>query len=301
MPNVTGGAGEVLVVMEDYIWESKVGDALKDILKEEFPALPQSEPLFDVTQITSASLDNMFKFHRSIVLVTIKERAEESEVTFRKNVWAKPQILAQIEATSLEELGQLISQNAERIQNFFIQYDRSRLTESYNETKDLEIQQMMAENHHIRLAIPRGYNIDVSKDNYSSVSIETPDFSQILHVYEYTATDKAGLQSGALLLQRNAFSKKYVKGPREGSYMTTSDAYPPVIYDIRKREMDLVEIRGLWELENGYMGGPFVSHSVFDSTRNRIVTVEGYVYYPNQKKRIKVRQLEAIIYSLEII
>ena len=34
---------------------------------------------------------------------------------------------------------------------------------------------------------------------------------------------------------------------------------------------------------------------------NRIVTVDGYIYYPNQKKRVKLKQLEAIIYSMEII
>jgi hypothetical protein len=120
-------------------------------------------------------------------------------------------------------------------------------------------------------------------------------------VYEYPATSKDEMQSGRILENRNAFVKKYVKGPSEDSYMTTSMVYPPIFYDVQKNGMELVETRGLWELENGYMGGPFVNHSVFDEKRQRIVTVEGYLYYPNQKKRVKVRQLEAIIYSLEII
>lgn len=301
LPNITGGAGEVLVVVDDYIWEGKVGELLKDILMEEYPALPQSEPLFDLTQITSASLNNMFKFHRSIVLIKIKETSEEPKINFRKDVWARPQIMAEIEAKNSEDLFKILTENKKRIQSFFIQYDRNRLAQSYQESKDLEIQKIMAENHHIRLPIPRGYNVDVSSDNYTSVSIETPDFSQVLHVFEYKADNKAALQSGSLLLQRNAFTRKYVKGPREGSYMTTSKIFPPIISDIKKNGYDIVEIRGLWELENGYMGGPFVSHSVYDQTRKRIVTVEGYVYYPNQKKRIKMKQLEAIIYNLEII
>ncbi len=63
----------------------------------------------------------------------------------------------------------------------------------------------------------------------------------------------------------------------------------------------MVELRGLWELENGFMGGPFISHSVYDARRNRIVTVDAYIYYPNQKKRVKLKQLEAIVYSMELI
>lgn len=301
LPNITGGAGEVLVVVDKYIWDGQTGEMLKDLLQEEFPGLPQSEPIFDVTQITASSFDNMFRFHRSVVLVTIKESVEEASVRYRKNVWARPQILVQLEAHDNEQLQQLIMDHKDQIQGFLVQYDRQRLTDSYADSKDLAIQKMMAENHQIRLAIPRGYNVDVSTDSYSSVSIETPDFSQVLQVYEYPAASKDELQSGRILEQRNAFMKKYVKGPSDGSYMKTSMVYPPIFYDIQMKGIELVETRGLWELENGYMGGPFVSHSVFDAKRQRIVTVEGYVYYPNQKKRIKIRQLEAIIYSLEII
>ncbi len=301
LPNITGGAGEVLIVVDKYIWDGPTGELLKDILKEEFPGLPQSEPLFDVTQITSGSFDNMFKFHRSIVLVTIGETVGEASVKYRKNVWASPQIMVQIEAGGIEELKELIESNANRIQNFLVQYDRQRLTESYAASKDLEIQKLMAQNHHIRLAIPRGYNVDLSTDSYSSVSIETPDYSQVIHVYEYPSSGEDDLQSDKLLAQRNMFTKKFVKGHDDVSYMKTSMMYPPIIYDLQRDGLPIVEIRGLWDLEGGFMGGPFVSHSVYDQKRQRIITVEGYVYYPNQKKRIKIRQLEAIIYSLEII
>jgi hypothetical protein len=301
LPNISGGAGEILVVVDKFLWEGPTGELIKDIVQEEFPGLPQSEPLFDVTQITASSLNNMFKFHRSIVLVTLNETIEEATVRFRKNVWARPQIMVQIEARNSQELNQVLTENAKRIQNFLVQYDRQRLTDSYNASKDLEIQKMMAENHHIRLAIPRGYNVDISSDQYSSVSIETPDFSQVLHVYEYPASGKEELDTDRLIEQRNAFTKRYIKGPGDDSYMTTSMVYPPIFYDIQKDGLEIIEIRGLWDLEGGFMGGPFISHSIFDEKRQRIITVEGYVYYPNEKKRIKIRQLESIIYSLEII
>ncbi len=301
LPNVTGGAGEVLVVIDKAVWDGQTGETLKDILKEEFPALPQSEPLFDVTQITSASFDNLFRFHRSVVLVTINKTREEPAIRFRKNVWAKPQIVVQMEAASSKELNALMLENKGKIKSFLVQYDRQRLADSYQDSKDLEIQRLMANNHHVRLGIPRGYNIDIEGDEYTSVSIETPDFSQVLHIYEYPVVDSTALSTKDLLKERNVFTKKYVKGPREGSYMQTADIYPPIVYDLQLNGNEIVEIRGLWELENGFMGGPFVSHSIYDQARKRIVTVEGYVYYPNQKKRIKIRQLEAIIYSLEII
>ena len=85
MPNITGGAGEVLVVMDKLNWEGSTGELLQDILLEEFPGLPQSEPLFDVLHITAASLDHLYQFHRSIVLATV-ESGLEPRIRFRENV-----------------------------------------------------------------------------------------------------------------------------------------------------------------------------------------------------------------------
>jgi len=62
-----------------------------------------------------------------------------------------------------------------------------------------------------------------------------------------------------------------------------------------------MEIRGLWRVENAFMGGPFVSLSTVDETRNRVVTVEGFVYAPKADKRNLMRQVEAVVYSLQIM
>ena len=300
MPNITGGAGEVLVIMDSFNWENSTGELLQDILKEEFHGLPQSEPLFDVIQITAASFEGFYQFHRSIVLTTI-ESGLEPRIRFRENIWAKPQIMIQLEAPTGAELKKLISENETRIQSFLVQYDRNRLMSIYKETKDLGIQKEITANHQVRLAIPWGYTLDFSKEEYTSVSIEAPDLSQVIQVYHYPANGPEDLTTANIMDQRNIFTKNYVIGPRENSYMTISRMFDPFTFDLKNNDMNVVEMRGLWELENGFMGGPFVSHSVYDAKRNRIVTVDGYVYHPNQKKRIKIKQLEAIIYSLEIL
>lgn len=300
MPNITGGAGEVLVVMDQFNWDNSAGELLQDILKEEFPGLPQSEPFFDVIQVTSASFDGVYQFHRSIVLTTVSSGLEPN-IRYRENIWAKPQIMIQMEAPTGAALKELIQENEEQIIGFLVQYDRNRLMNSYKESKDPAIQKDIATHHQVRLAIPRGYNMDFSNEEYTSVSIESPDLSQVIQVYDYPASGPEDLNISNIIEKRNSFTMKYVKGPREGSFMTLSRMFEPIAYDLKNNNQDVVEIRGLWDLENGYMGGPFVSHSVYDASRGRIVTVDGYVYHPNQKKRIKIRQLEAIIYSMEII
>jgi hypothetical protein len=300
MPNVSGSAGEVLVVMDQFNWDNSAGQLLQDILKEEFPGLPQSEPLFDVLQVTAASFDGIYQFHRSIVMTNI-ESGLEPRIRFRENVWAKPQIMVQLEAPTGAALRELISENEDQIQGFLVQYDRNRLRKSYQDSKDPAIQKEIALHHQVRLAIPRGYNMDFSKEEYTSVSIEAPDLSQVIQVYDYPAEGPQDLNIANIIEKRNYFTKTYVKGPRDNSYMTISRLYEPIAYDMEVNNLKVIELRGLWDLENGYMGGPFISHSVYDAKRSRIVTVDGYIYHPNKKKRVKLRQLEAIIFSLEII
>jgi hypothetical protein len=300
MPNITGAAGEVLVVMDQFNWDNSAGQLLQDILMEEIPGLPQSEPLFDVIQVTAAAFDGIYQFHRSIVLTSI-ESDLEPRIRYRENVWAKPQIMVQLEAPTGTALRQLISENEDQIRSFLVQYDRKRLMSVYQDSKDPAIQKEIALHHQIRLAIPRGYNMDFSKEDYTSVSIEAPDLSQVIQIYDYPAEGPEDLNTASIIEKRNAFTRAYVHGPREDSYMTLSKLYRPIAYDLEVNGLKVIELRGLWDLENGFMGGPFISHSIYDAKRNRIVTVDGYVYHPNQKKRTKLRQLEAIIYSLEII
>ena len=300
MPNITGGTGEVLVVMDQFNWDNSAGELLQDILKEEYPGLPQSEPIFDVIHVTASSFEGVYQFHRSIVLTKI-ESGLEPRIRFRENIWAKPQIMVQIEAPTAVVLRELISENESQIKGFLVQYDRNRLMNVYRESKDPAIQKDIATHHQVRLAIPRGYNMDFSKEEFTSVSIESPELSQVIQVYDFPAEGPEDLNVDNIIEKRNSFTKKFVEGPSEDSYMTISSMFEPIAYDLKINNMDVVELRGLWELENGFMGGPFISHSIYDAKRGRIVTVDGYVYHPNKKKRVKVRQLEAIIYSMVII
>jgi hypothetical protein len=120
-------------------------------------------------------------------------------------------------------------------------------------------------------------------------------------VYHYPYKSQEMFTMNHLISKRNEIGMVYVEGNTEGSYMTTETIYPPVMDEMYKNGKYFAEIRGLWKMENGQvMGGPFISLSTVDTIRNRVVTVDGYVFAPNSEKRIYVRQLDAIVHSLKI-
>lgn len=300
LPNVSGTAGEVLVVMDNFNWKNRAGEILKKTLEQEYPALTQPEPLFDLIHITSGAFEDIFQIHRTVLMVTVDASVQEASLKYGENLWARPQLVIKIEAPDSYSLEELIEKEKENILNNIIRYDRKRVQNVYNDSKDPEINAIVA-GFNISLALPRGYNIDMNTEDFASFSIETAKTSQVIFVYEYPWQGVGTLNTIDIIEKRNEFLKKYTRGTRADSYITTTELFPPVTFDINKNGTELVEVRGWWELHNGYMGGPFISHSAIDKSRNKVVVTEGYVYHPNNKKRNMMRQLEAIIYSMEFI
>jgi hypothetical protein len=93
----------------------------------------------------------------------------------------------------------------------------------------------------------------------------------------------------------------HIPGPSEGSFMTTDKEFvPPITSRTQNFVTDFaVETRGMWNLIGDYMAGPFLSYTFVNPKNNQLITVEGYVYAPNKDKRDHLRQLEALIYSIE--
>ena len=61
-----------------------------------------------------------------------------------------------------------------------------------------------------------------------------------------------------------------------------------------------LETRGLWDLKNAFMSGPFINYAIEDKVNNRYIIAEGYVFAPSIAKRDYVFELESIIKSIAI-
>ena len=74
----------------------------------------------------------------------------------------------------------------------------------------------------------------------------------------------------------------------------------PVLFS-RMRDIEgqkAFEVRGLWEMRNGALGGPFVSLTRIDSINNKLIVAEGFVYSPSTDKRDLLRTVEASLWTL---
>jgi hypothetical protein len=90
-------------------------------------------------------------------------------------------------------------------------------------------------------------------------------------------------------------------GPNDGSYVTTDYEYvPPMITETGVDEQYAKILRGLWRMENNFMGGPYVSLITTHPTKDKLIYIEGFVFAPQFDKLEYLRELEAIIKSLKV-
>ena len=120
-----------------------------------------------------------------------------------------------------------------------------------------------------------------------------------IHSEPYVSPDQLSLEH--VLARRDRLTKKHVEGPTKGSYMTTERRLMPSYEEIQFDGRFAMEVRGLWKMENDFMGGPFYSLTMVDEERGRLVTVEGYAYAPYFDKRPYIREVEGVVQRAAIV
>ncbi len=159
---------------------------------------------------------------------------------------------------------------------------------------------MLNEKFDISMFFPKGYSLNLDTTDFVWISYETPSVSQGIFIYEYPYTDENTFTQEYLVEKRNFYTKKYVPGPTQGSYMITATAFPPSFKSLMYKERYFGQLRGLWDVYGHPMGGPFISLTTIDEERNRVITVDGYVYAPRFNKRNYMRQVEALLYTFTL-
>lgn len=296
---VTGKAGEVVVICDKINWESEAGAALRGVLAVDYPQLPQKEPSFNLINIQKSNFNDLFRSHRNIIYLNINPDIKEPKVTMERDRWAQPQLIIFIEAADGALASALIEKNSELIFNAIDQIEKDRIIRNAKRYEEPKLRAIVSEAFGGSPFFPNGYSLKKQTKNFIWISYETTYTIQGILIYTVPFDGEKFPSLDSLIAEQNEVLKKNVPGMFENSYMTTATAVPPVMKNYRYKGQNFVEVRGLWEVANDYMGGPFVEHVFYSKERGKLLVIEGFVYGPRYKKRNYLRQVEAIIYSFD--
>jgi len=298
LKEANGRINSILIVMKNSEWQGDLGDELRKIIAEPVLGLPQPESQFEVSQVPIESFGSMFKASRSILIVGITDK---NSFTVATDVYAAPQKIITITGKTKEELITQIQKNSKKIvseiKNSNIISVQKQILKKYWEPSKIET----FNKQNYTLKIPKTYSKVEDNGDFIWYRYHLNGGNSLeLISYTIPILSEEDENGNNIVAQRDSIGKKYIPGQIDGSYMITEEAYTPHIFDVELDGKKAFETRGKWEVKGVYMAGPFLSYTVIDKQKNRLVVVEGLVYAPSINKRDYMFELEAILKTLKI-
>lgn len=296
---ITGKAGEIVIVVDKANWEAEPGAALRSVLATDYPMLPQKEPAFNLINIPKNSFSELFQSHRNLIVVDINGKQQKDTIEIKKDIWAAPQIAIYLRAKSSAGIAELVNRNSDLIFNAIDQAEKDRIIRNCKKYEESSLRKIVSEKFGGSPYFPNGYALRKQTDDFIWIAYETTYTNQVVLIYTIPYDGKHFPTVDSLVARQNDIMKRNVPGMLDNSYMTTATEAKPILKWFKYKGMEFAEMRGFWEVQNDFMGGPFVDHIFYAKEPGKLLVMEGFVYAPRYNKRNYLRQVEAILYSFE--
>lgn len=300
LPTVSGKAGEIMVVIEKDDWEGNIGEDLRELLAGEYPYLPTKEPAYSLANVSHEGFADLFKVHRNVVYFDIDGKYTESRIVLKSDIWATPQCVVQIAASSPEAADSLICVGGDIIVSAIEQAERDRVISATLKYENRSIfvgaEKVFGGAPHC----PSGYKMRKITDDFAWIADDKQATTQGIFIYRFPAGGvEEDFSYENLISNRDRIMEANVPGPVEGSYMTTSTYWKPDVRFLRYKGRQFAEVHGMWEVKGDFMGGPFVLQAFYSRDGKEIIVEEAWIYAPHDEKRQLMRQTESLLYSWE--
>lgn len=316
-PTSVGKQGEVTIVMHKQLWDSKMGDLVRQYLGIDIEYFPQTEKLFDLNHETASGFNATPKRQRNIIQFEVTDHPEiESGIDYLKDIWAKDQVVIKIVGKSQQDLAQVFVDNALKIRDYLAEKEIDRVKTAINTNKNFQAEKELTNKHNIGISVPSDMDLVINNETFAAFERKklrnsdkksgypagAGDIQEYVLIYHYPYTNDSTFTKAYQIAKRDSILQKYMEGAADNSYMITApDSLAPIFTrETLFKGAYAYEMRGQYSMVNDFRGGPFMSMSVVDERKGRIITIEGNVFAPKFNKREFMLELETIIKSLVI-
>jgi len=304
MARSSGSVNELLIVTNDKNqWEGPLGDTIRAFFSTDQIGLPQPEPVFDLINIADENFSDLFtKFH-NIFIVDINPQTTETASETMLNQWSEPQRVIKITAPDLHSFYSEFDLKKETFIKLFIDLERKRTLTINKLIMDVGLSGILEKKFGISFPLTEGFYLAKETDNFvwirHKMTKAKRDMEISIMVYSMDYQDTIVFNPKHIIHWRNTMTLEYIPGPSPLSFMKVAREFKPPVFDTITDFPGgfAVETRGLWEVENDFMGGPFINYTFINRANNKVITLDGYVFNPNDDKKNFLRQLEAMFFA----
>ena len=273
LPKSTGMPYEVVL-------EGDTDSIVTKMLTEDVTGLPQPEPLCRLIQVKKGKTRGNYLLVRTRIIVNIGER--DFSVTLHHDENASPQNIIRITAQSAQQLRERL--NGEKLRQIVDEVELKHLADiiSSNPSKqNREMQDEIKKMFGIDMKIPAAMNASKKAKDFIWISNNASSGMQNLLVMKVKSEERRMKNSNAFHVNDKALIDSILRTNMPGE----TDSMYMVIPHLSER--------GLWEMKGDAMGGPYVMHCIHN------LYIIGFVYAPEMKKKILIKQLEAAISTIK--
>lgn len=334
-PRAVGTLGDAVVVMDSTQFDSETAQAIRDVYGQGIQTLPAWEPMMDLrfedfrnndelerlrknkNLIIAAPINdstNTAEFVRALLSDEVKQEVEQGNLFAfpLQNEWYKDQFTVILTSTSDSLLAQKIRRSKETLADQLLQKEfQRRKEEMYARAEQTQVSDslwskygwMMRVQHDWRPNIDTIYTEDGIDNHFYTMRRNLPDNRRWFWAWWINdAPPKDVLSPQWINAKRDSLMRKWIRGTRDSSYVTTDYEHFPVTTDTLTIDgREAYETRGVWRMTYDAMAGPFVNMTIYDELNDRLFMLEFGQFAPKYRadKRRFVRQFQVMLRTFE--
>ena len=296
LPQSSGNINNVSIVMKEKEWESRLGESTRNIVGDIYQGLPIDEPNFKFFNISPKQFNGFLRHSRNILYF---QKDTTNKFRIYKNLYSKPQLFFLIQGEDEDILINYLIENKPLIINTIKEGERKEKIRRIKKSPSKS--NVLRKKMRINLVYPSVYK--KVKDTFNFIWLEKQILKGTLNIISYrlplnTISDPPKLID--VIRIRDSIGKINIPGRLEGTYMITEKDYRPYFYKLNMGGKIIFETKGMWEVKNDFMGGPFINYILKDKKSNEWVIVEGFAFAPSVSKRDYMFELNSILSTVSI-
>lgn len=292
-----GKAGEMILAIDTPNWSPAALKCIREVIMQPQPGLPQNQPMFDILQCSNSDFTASFSRHRNIVQFDFNKEYAGNQYELKKNPYSNPQIQIVIRGNNQDSCLALFLQHQDEIIQAMYDNDIARLQNAHRNLNNAVLEKKIKDKFGLSMTIPESYIVGREENDFLWLLYRTPKNDRFVMIYKSPAYK---LTKENIVAERNRITKAYIMGAVQGAYPIVSEMEGfPLVKDYKLRYHEGVELRGLWASVRDKMGGPFYSFTMLTPAKDSVITIDGFVYAPQEEKRDYLREVEAIVKSIK--
>lgn len=326
-PSAFGSINGVTVVADSSLWLAGASDSVAYFLEAPYIILPQPEPIFDIRFIEPYKLRAVPTFRELRNYVVLADLSDKESPTTQmvvndlsdariqqvkeegfgtvvaRNKWATGQQLIYLMGRDRTELLKGMSTTRAAVVKRIADSENLRMKETaYFQGVNKALMDTLRRKVGADLQIPFGYEmVPVRSDDFVWFKRGTKKGSLNIMATRVPYENAEQLTKEGLKTIRNQVGREYISSSLDSTYMTINDQDLPLFTE--NTEVNgafAIEGRGIWEMENDFQAGPFLSYLINDEANRQLVLVDGFILSPGEKKRDLMGQLQQILQTARV-